>query len=95
MPFTSTKSFHYTRSEIEAISPNQIGVYGIYNASQWIYVGKGDIRDRMLAHFNGDNICINRNAPTGWVGELTHGDPSNRERELILELNPCCNKRVG
>jgi hypothetical protein len=33
--------------------------------------------------------------PTHFVAEVISGDPIPREKELILELNPVCNMRVG
>lgn len=72
-----------------------MGCYGLYGGSQgWVYVGKGDIRERLLRHVNGDNPCITRHQPTHWVDEVT-SDHDRRERELILELKPTCNQRVG
>jgi len=61
----------------------------------WTFVGKGDIRTRLLAHLNGDNPCIIQNKPTHFVGEVLTVDPSEREKELIIELNPSCNKKIG
>ena len=55
----------------------------------------GDIRQRLLAHLNGDNPCIAREQPTHRVEELVQGDASAKERALILERQPVCNQRVG
>jgi hypothetical protein len=84
----------FTRTGIESLTPNQLGVYGLLKQGQWIYVGKGDIRQRLLDHLNGDNPCIAREAPTHFVAEVT---PSmdQRERQLTLELQPTRNQRVG
>jgi len=95
MPFVEQAPRAYTRQNVEALNENQLGVYGLYRQSAWIYVGKGDIRRRLLDHLNGDNSCISGQRPTHWVGEVIAGDPSSRERELIIELNPLCNQRVG
>jgi len=94
MPFPKQNVRIFNRTNIEALSPNQFGVYGLYKDNQWIYVGKGEIRQRLLDHHNGDNPCINREKPTYWVDEVT-SNMDTREKELILELNPVCNKRVG
>jgi hypothetical protein len=79
---------------IETLNPNQLGVYGLFKQGQWIYIGKGDIRQRLLDHLNGDNPCITRQAPTHFVAEVT---PSmdERERQLISEFQPTCNQRIG
>lgn len=96
MPFVQQTPRAFTKANIEALNPNQYGVYGIFNQSKWIYIGKGDIRTRLLAHLNGDKSCILRELPTHWVNEVCV-DPlmSNREKQLIIELNPSCNEKVG
>jgi hypothetical protein len=94
MPFPQQSPRQFTRAKVEAITPGQYGVYGLCNSGGWIYVGKGDIRSRLLAHLNGDNACISRQRPTHWVDEVT-SDMDRREKQQILELNPLCNKKVG
>jgi hypothetical protein len=100
MPFIEQTPRPFTHSDISSLNPNQRGVYGILrnpNVPTWIYVGQGDLRDRLLAHLNGtdDNPCILRERPTHWVGEVKVLDLDERERQLILELNPICNRKVG
>ena len=94
MPFLSQGVRAFNQENIEEITPGQKGVYGLYAGETWVYVGKGDIRDRLLAHLNGDNACITRKKPTNWVDEVTDNMDA-REKELIRELDPVCNKRVG
>lgn len=95
MAFIEQNARVFTKNDVLSLNPNQVGVYGLFISGRWIYVGKGDIRDRLLAHLNGDNLCITRSQPTHWVGEVIKGDPSDREKELIFELNPVCNLKVG
>ena len=93
-PEQEIKPFAYAR--IKNIQPSDAsGVYGIYRNDTWIYVGKGEIRERLLRHLNSDNPCILRENPTHWVDVVIQGDPSDREKELILELDPICNEKVG
>lgn len=96
MPFIQQTPRLYTRQNVEAITPNQFGVYGIFRQDRWIYVGKGDIRKRLLEHLNGDNPSILAARPTHWVDELCI-DPamSTREKQLIVECNPLCNQKIG
>ena len=94
MPFSKQETRLFTQQGIEALNPGQMGVYGLYKTDRWVYVGRGDIKDRLMAHFNGDDECISQEAPTHWVADVT-ADAVNREKELILELTPACNKRVG
>lgn len=94
MPFPQQDSPIFNRANIEKIDQNQYGVYGLFKKGTWIYIGKGDIRQRLLDHINGDNPCITREQPTHWVDEVTP-DMDEREKQLILEFRPLCNQKVG
>lgn len=84
----------YTKLNIGGLKPKQNGVYGIFRDEIAIYIGSGDIRERLLAHINGDNTCIMENTPNQWTAEVLSGDPTAREGELIREYDPICNKVV-
>jgi len=94
MPFPQQNPRPFTKADIESLNSGQMGCYGIYRAGVWIYVGKGDIRERLLSHLNGNNPCLTRQMPTHWIGVVTQ-DYDNEEKRLIVELNPVCNKKVG
>ena len=94
MPFPQQTPRLFTKQNVQALNLNQMGCYGLFKGNQWIYVGKGDIRDRLLAHLNGDNPCITRNIPTHWVDVVTN-DYDAEEKRLILQLSPTCNQKVG
>ena len=94
MPFPEQTPRAFIRASVEGLRPDQIGCYGLYRESAWIYVGRGDIRDRLLDHLNGDNPCITREGATHFVTVVTGGDEA-AEPGLIAELNPICNRRVG
>ena len=85
----------YTRVAVKGIPSFARGVYGIRNYLGWVYVGQGWIHDRLMSHLNGDNLCITFARPIQFFYEVVWGDPSRREKELILRLNPTCNRRVG
>jgi hypothetical protein len=76
------------------LTPGQFGVYGIYRADQWLYVGMGDIRARLLDHLNGDIPCILANGATSYVAAVT-ANAVAEEKALQLELKPLCNQRIG
>lgn len=95
MPFVQQVPRLFNRANIEAIKPGSMGVYGIFKQGQWIYIGKGDIRARLLAHLNGDNPLITNMQPTHYVAEVLSVDPSVREKQLIMEMNPPCNQKIG
>ena len=94
MPFPKQEGRTFTRDGIEVLNPNQHGVYGIYRPDAWIYVGRGDIRTRLLDHLNGGNPRITKEKPTGYVTWVT-GEAERIEKDLILELNPIANRKVG
>ena len=95
MPFVSQTSRPFTQVNVQALTAGQRGVYGLFREGLWVYIGKSeDIRRRLLEHLGGDNPCITLNRPTLWVSEITSND-ANREKELIREFNPVCNRQVG
>lgn len=94
MPFPKQEPRTFVRSNIEAITPGQNGCYGLFREGQWIYIGKGDIRARLLDHFNEGNPCITRQRPTHWVDWVT-ANYDEEEKRLIKEYQPVCNLKVG
>jgi hypothetical protein len=94
MPFPNQSPRLFTKAGIEVLSPNQIGCYGIFRQGVWIYVGRGDIRSQLMAHLNGDNPRITRENPTHYVTVVT-SDEVQREKDLIVELRPVANQKVG
>ena len=95
MPFPNQVPRAFTKANIEAIKLGTVGVYGLFvNQGGWVYVGRGDIRARLLDHLNGGNPCINKAKPTHYVDVITNDD-ENIEKQLILELKPGCNQKVG
>lgn len=91
MPFATQDAQEFTRRNIQALAEGQMGVYGLRKEGTWIYVGSGDIRGRLVGHLNRDNNCIRFQAPTHLEYEVTD-DYVNREKALIAELNPSCNR---
>ena len=91
MAFAQQYPRPYTQAEIGALKREQYGVYGISAGSVWVYVGKGDIRERLLGHLKGDNACIRAQSPTHFVFEVTPTtNADGRARELTVEFSPIC-----
>lgn len=89
--------YRWNRDSIISYAPSASGVYAVFKPQRWIYIGEtGDIRARLLEHYGGDDPCITENAPTGFQFEAV---PSARrvarQDQLILALNPACNRRLG
>ncbi len=80
---------------VSSVPDSARGVYGLYRDGTWVYVGKGEIKNRLLAHLRGDNSCITRERPAHFFIEPTVLRMDLREIELIRELDPICNRRLG
>ena len=94
MPFPKQEFRPFTKEGIEWLATNQNGVYGIFRSDAWIYVGRGDLRTRLLAAFNGENPRITRERPTHYVTLVTKDDVA-QEKALIIELQPIANQKAG
>jgi excinuclease UvrABC nuclease subunit len=94
MPFPNQTPRPFTRDGIEWLNPDQYGCYGLFREGKWIYVGKGDIRSRLLDHLDGDDPLIIVEAPTHFVAVVTT-NPDAVEMQLIAELDPIANRRPG
>jgi len=97
MPFPQGNSFAFTPVSVRKNAPAASGIYGIFNGSQWIYVGVGDdIRQTLLDHLHDTENCIRRFNPTGFSFELD-SEPSRGPRQeiLIRELGSQCNYQNG
>ena len=95
MPFPEQTPRAFTKENVTALDVGQMGCYGLYrDGGSWIYVGRGDIRERLLAHLSGDNPCIISGNPTHWVDVVT-ADHVAVEKKLIVEFTPVCNKKIG
>jgi predicted GIY-YIG superfamily endonuclease len=82
---------------IKRVAPTGSGVYVLSNAEKWIYVGEtNSIERRLLEHLNETNTCIKRANPTLFTWEeCAARDRASRQDQLILELNPRCNQKLG
>jgi len=55
MPFPQQDAHPYTQVGIESIKPTQKGVYGLFQKSAWVYIGRAqDLRKRLLEHLHSD-----------------------------------------
>jgi len=90
-------SLPWTYQSIVANAPHASGVYAIFNAQRYIYVGEsGDIQARLLQHYNGDNQCIINALPTGFAFEVVAANQRvARQNQLIVALTPACNQKLG
>lgn len=94
MPFEQTMPRPFTRIGIEQHAPAESGVYGISNASEWIYIGEADdIRSRLLEHLSEPSPFLMQRRPTGFVFEVCPPERRRaRQDRLVIEYEPHCNR---
>jgi hypothetical protein len=90
VPFPPQKPQPFDRASIQGLRSGAVGCYGLFRRDRWVYIGRGDIRRRLLAHLDGDDPSILHERPTHWVAVET-ADPEALERELVLACDPVCN----
>lgn len=93
MPFPKQEKHDFTVAKISTMKPNQAGVYGIFNHSHCLYIGRADdIRKSLLEHVNRESQqapCIFENDPQYWVAMVIHRTQlSLWERVLMKEFHP-------
>lgn len=89
MPFPPQRSRPFDRASVESLRSGAVGCYGLFRRDQWIYIGKGDIRQGLLAHLDGASPGILHHRPTHWVAVET-ANYEALERELVLACDPVC-----
>lgn len=87
--------YSWSKSWIEFRVPNAQGVYSIQDkAGKVIFVGKGNVRERLLKHWDRKNsidASLWNYNPATFRFELTDR-PAEREAELVHDLKPPCNQ---
>jgi predicted GIY-YIG superfamily endonuclease len=97
MSFTAV-AYPWNRNSILTSAPDKPGVYAIWNKQVWIYIGETqDIQRRLLEHFDNTEACIHQSGPAVWGYELFQSEQFRiqRQRALIRELLPACNRTSG
>jgi predicted GIY-YIG superfamily endonuclease len=74
--------------------PAASGVYGLSNASQWIYVGEtADIHAELSKHLRHPNTFLRGHSPSGFTYELSSEKHRvQRRNQLVIELEPIGNR---
>lgn len=95
MPFDRFTPRSLTAVSIRANAPAASGIYGLSNASEWIYIGETDnIQASLLNDLRQGDSALLKRGPTGFVFELC--DPAGRlarQNRLVVEYAPVCNPR--
>lgn len=97
MPFNQMIPHSLSPSGVRTYAPFASGVYGISNATEWIYIGHSDnIQSALQNHLQDVDTSIMKRRPTGFVFEvcdLTRRQA--RQGRLVTEYAPACNRNDG
>jgi len=97
MPFDQFTPRSLTPASVLANAPAASGIYGVSNAREWIYIGEtADIQAELLRHLHNPPAFLRRYSPSGFTYELSTAEHRiDRQKQLVLELEPIGNRRVG
>ncbi|HSB69685.1 MAG TPA: GIY-YIG nuclease family protein [Candidatus Methylomirabilis sp.] len=97
MAWSGSNRFGFKESWVLIYAPVGSGVYAIYSQERWLYIGEAeDMRGRLLRHLEGDDPCIAESRPTHFAFQsVAPQDRVARQRELIAEYRPLCNRQAG
>ena len=86
-------AYAFEEQSILTYAPHEMGVYLIYRTGKWIYVGHGDIQDRLIGHLRGVNPEILNEDPAWFMFEKCKSEEGAiaREKVLMFTYRPVCN----
>ena len=93
MPFPDQPRRPFAAEEIERLPVGKRGVYGLFNEECCVFIGKGNLRERLLLHlksgYTEEARCIRKNSPTYFLVEETENFVV-RHMGLVVEYEPKC-----
>jgi hypothetical protein len=87
-----SETYPFTFEAVREKVPIASGVYSIYTAGRWVYVGESDdIRQSLFRLLNEPSASINRFGPLSFSFELAPAaERKGLQQALIRELEPAC-----
>jgi hypothetical protein len=97
MPFANHGNRSFTVTSVHKNVPAASGVYGLSDASQWIYVGEtANIHAELFKHLQHPNTFLRGHSPSGFTWELSSEEHrAERRNQLVFELQPIGNRLVA
>ena len=94
MPFANHGNRSFTIISVDKNVPEASGVYGLSNASQWIYVGEtANIHAELFKHLRHPSTFLKGHSPSGFTYELSSQEHRVQRRDQhVLELTPIGNR---
>ena len=92
MAIKNGETYLFTFEAVREEAPTASGLYGLYTAGRWVYIGESaDIRQSLFRHLNAPSPSMNRFGPLSFSFELAPAeDRVLRHRALIADLDPAC-----
>jgi hypothetical protein len=95
MPFPDQPRRSLNAEEIARLPEGVRGVYGLFNEAGCVFVGKGNLKERLLSHlkagYSEEARCIRKNAPSYFLVEETENFVV-RHMGLVVEYEPACGR---
>ncbi|HEX4810524.1 MAG TPA: hypothetical protein VH325_16420 [Bryobacteraceae bacterium] len=93
MSFATCAARSFTRPSILKNAPEQSGVYGICNQTEWIFIAEAvNIQASLLEHLAAAQSAVNLRNPTGFTFEIcSYGSVAGRKQTLVTKFKPSCN----
>jgi hypothetical protein len=94
VPFLNHGNRAFTQVSVGRNAPAASGVYGLSNASQWLYVGEtANIQGELLKHLQHPSPFLTTHEPSGFTFELSSAERrTKRQTQLVSELEPIGNR---
>jgi len=96
VPFANHGNRSVTVVSVNKNGPAASGVYGLSDASQWIYVGEtANIHAELFQHLQHPDMFLKGHSPSGFTYELSSQEHrAERRNQLVSELQPIGNRLV-
>jgi len=93
MAYKPNETFAFTYQGVQEKAPKASGIYTIYTAKRWVYVGESeDIQQSLFQHLNEPSACIGEFVPLSFSFETAPAaERVSRQQALVAELEPACN----
>ena len=92
MGYQTGNTYAFTNRGVQAKAPRASGVFTVYTARRWVYVGESDDMHAALFHLLRDSDDWGRRfGPLSFsVEEVSAEHRVAREQALVTELKPVC-----
>jgi hypothetical protein len=93
MPYDGGQTYTFAFQAVQEKAPRASGVYTLFTARKWVYVGEADdIQQSLFHHLNAPDPRMARCGPLSFSFETAPAaERGSRQRALVAALAPVCN----